>query len=169
MGYFGLYAAQFLDYSTLKIIHMFGIIVFLGNIIITGWWKTLADKTGDYRIIAFAQRQVTLTDWIFTLGGVVLVLLGGLGMVAHLNENVMDEIHSTKWLGWGYYLFLLSGVIWVVILIPLQIIQAKMARKFAKTGDIPERYWLYGKLWLYFGILAILIPLVNLYWMVFKP
>jgi uncharacterized membrane protein len=62
-----------------------------------------------------------------------------------------------------------SGVIWATILIPVQIMQAKMAHVFAGTGEIPPRYWLLGRIWLVFGILATLIPLANIYWMVVKP
>ena len=157
-----------LDYETLKMLHLFGVIIFMGNIIVTGWWKVMADRTGDFRIIAFAQRQVTLTDWVFTAGGVLVVLGGGFGMVFHMNADVMGEIGQTRWLWWGYHLFLLSGVIWVLVLIPCQVVQARMARRFAETGDIPERYWLYGRVWLWFGILATVIPAINLYWMVAK-
>ena len=56
-----------------------------------------------------------------------------------------------------------------MILIPVQIIQAKTASQFAKGGNITERYWTLGRLWIVFGTLATVIPLVNLYWMVFKP
>ncbi len=168
MDFSGTIIAKYMDYNSLKMLHLFGVIIFMGNIIITGWWKTMADKTGDYKTIAFAQRQVTLTDWIFTLGGIIIVLVAAFGMVAHTNDNVMAEIYSERWLWWGYHLFLLSGIIWIVILIPCQIIQARMAHKFAKTGEIPDRYWLYGKIWLVFGILATIIPLANIYWMVMK-
>jgi len=165
---FGELIAGYLQYDTLKILHLFGIICFMGNIIITGWWKVMADRTGDYRIIAFAQRQVTLTDWVFTFGGVLILLIAGFGMVYQMNVNIMQEIHAERWLWWGYYLFLASGVIWALILIPVQIIQARMAREFSQTGEIPPRYWFYGRIWLGFGILATVIPLANLYWMVTK-
>ncbi len=168
MDIFGTIIAKYMDYNSLKIMHLFGVIIFMGNIIITGWWKTMADKTGDYKTIAFAQRQVTLTDWVFTLGGVIILLVAAYGMVAHTNDNVMAEIYSERWLWWGFHLFVISGIIWVVILIPCQIIQARMARKFAKTGEIPDRYWFYGKVRLFFGILATIIPLANIYWMVMK-
>ena len=56
----------------------------------------------------------------------------------------------------------------VLILLPVQIVQARMARTFARTGEIPPRYWVYGRIWLWFGILATVIPLANLYWMVTK-
>ena len=168
MSTFGQLIAHYLDYQTLKILHLFGVIIFMGNIIITGWWKTMADRTGDARTIAFAQNQVTVTDWIFTFGGVLILLIAAFGMVYQMNSDIMAEIYSTNWLWWGYHLFLISGIIWVVVLLPMQTLQARMARKFAETGDIPDRYWLYGKIWLWFGILATLIPLANIYWMVVK-
>lgn len=168
MSLFAEIIAEYLEYPTLKILHLFGVILFMGNIIVTAWWKIMADRTRDPRIIAFAQRQVSLTDWVFTLGGVVLLAVAGFGMVFHLNENVMEEIHAERWLWWGYALFILSGVIWAGILIPMQIMQARMARVFAVTGEIPDRYWVCGKIWLVFGILATVVPLVNLYWMVIR-
>jgi len=152
-------------YLLLKSLHLLGVILFLGNIIITGWWKVMADRTRDKVVIAFAQRQVTLTDYIFTLGGAVLVLVTGLSNASTYGVDYL----SIKWLLWGYGLFVASGIIWVVILIPLQIKLAKLAHQFTEDEPIPELYWKLGRLWLVFGILATLLPLINLYWMVFKP
>ncbi|MFO1435668.1 MAG: DUF2269 family protein [Gammaproteobacteria bacterium] len=152
-------------YLALKSVHLLGVIVFIGNIIVTGWWKAMADRTGNPTIIGFAQRQVTVTDWIFTAGGVVLVAIGGIGN-ALLNH--MDYLHIS-WMTWGLWLFVISGVIWVSILIPVQVMQARIARGFEHGGVIPERYWRLNRLWYFFGIIATLIPLANLYFMVFKP
>ena len=63
-----------MSFEAFKVVHLFGVILFLGNIIVTGVWKVLADRTGEPRVIAYAQRLVTLTDWIFTAGGVALIL-----------------------------------------------------------------------------------------------
>jgi uncharacterized membrane protein len=152
-------------YLLLKSVHILGVVLFLGNIIITGWWKIMADRTKNKQIIAFAQRQVTLTDYVFTLGGVLLVLATGIG------NAILHELNylSIKWLAWGYWLFIASGVIWVAILLPIQIKQAKMAKQFSEQEPIPEQYWKLGNLWIIFGTLATLLPLANLYWMVFKP
>jgi uncharacterized membrane protein len=153
------------NYLLLKFIHLLGVVIFLGNIVVTGWWKFMADRTGDLKIIAFAQRQVTLTDFVFTAGGVVLVAIGGVGnaMLHH-----MDYLHI-KWMAWGYWQFIASGVIWVVVLIPVQIRQAKMARTFANGQSIPTSYWILARVWYIFGTLATLLPASNIYWMVFKP
>jgi len=152
-------------YLILKSLHILGAVIFLGNIIVTGWWKVMADRTKNPVIIAFAQRQVTLTDYVFTLGGVILIVATGIGNAVLHN---MDYL-SIRWLVWGYWLFIISGVIWVVVLIPVQIKQAKMAKQFSENGVIPDLYWRLGQIWLVFGILATILPLLNIYWMVFKP
>ena len=58
----------------------------------------MADRTKDKQIIAFAQRQVTITDYLFTFGGVLLILVTGIGN-AVIHE--MDFL-AIKWLAWGY-------------------------------------------------------------------
>lgn len=151
-------------YLWLKIVHIFGVVIFLGNIIVTGWWKNMADLTKNPQIIAYAQRQVTLTDYIFTGGGVLILLVAGM-----TNVYLHDMSYATKWLGHGMVIFLVSGVIWAAVLIPVQAKQAKMAREFAVSGVIPDSYWKLCTTWNLFGLLATLIPLANLYYMVFKP
>ena len=52
-------------YLFLKTIHLVGVVIFVGNIVVTAWWKVMADLTRDPKIVAFAQRQVTLTAYAF--------------------------------------------------------------------------------------------------------
>jgi len=151
-------------YLWLKVIHILGVVLFLGNIIVTGWWKNMADLTKNPQIIAYAQRQVTLTDYIFTAGGVVILLSAGMA-----NVYIHGMSYATKWLGHGMAIFLISGLIWATVLIPVQIKQAKMARAFALSNVIPDSYWRLCTIWNVFGLLATVIPLLNLYFMVFKP
>jgi uncharacterized membrane protein len=117
-------------YSVFKALHLFGVILFIGNIIVTALWKSLADRSGDARIIAFAQRLVTVTDFVFTTGGVVFLVIGAYGMIAVAG---LDPMHTT-WLLWGQGLLIASGIIWVVALIPTQIAQVRLARGFAGGG-----------------------------------
>lgn len=154
-----------MSYNAFKVIHLLGVIVFLGNIIVTGVWKVLADRTGEPRVIAFAQHLVTLTDWIFTAGGVLLILLGAYGMAFTAGLDLRGQ----TWLVWGQALFVASGLIWILVLIPTQIIQARQAHAFASSGAIPESYWRHGRRWIIWGTIATMIPLANLYFMVFKP
>ena len=64
-------------YLVLKSVHIFGVILLLGNLIVTAWWKLMANRTKNPSIIAFAQRQVTLTDFVFTAPGALLAILAG--------------------------------------------------------------------------------------------
>jgi uncharacterized membrane protein len=153
------------SYEAFKVVHLFGVVVFLGNIIVTALWKVMADRTGDPRIIAYAQRLVTLTDCIFTAGGVALILVGAYGMAAVAGL----DLRGTTWLVWGQALLVASGVIWVLILIPTQIAQARQAHAFAQGGAIPDSYWRHGRRWMIWGVIATVVPLANLYVMVFKP
>jgi uncharacterized membrane protein len=45
-------------YLLLKSLHILGVVLFLGNIIITGWWKAMADRTRNPVVIAFASIKL---------------------------------------------------------------------------------------------------------------
>lgn len=152
------------SYAAFKIVHLFGVVLFLGNIIVTGVWKALADRTGEPRVVAYAQRLVALTDWTFTAGGVVLILIGAYGMVHVAGLDLTDV-----WLLWGQGLLIASGLIWAFILIPIQIVQGRQARAFGADGFIPETYRRLSRQWLIWGAVATLLPLANLYVMIVKP
>ena len=150
-------------YLALKAAHVVGVVLFVGNIIVTGWWKVMADRTRDPAIIAFAQRQVTLTDWVFTLGGVGLLTAAGCG-----NALLHDIPLTTGWIAWGEALFIASGVVWVAVLVPVQSRLTRLARGFAPGKPIPEAYWRQERLWLVFGTIATLLPLAAIPVMVWK-
>lgn len=150
-------------YLALKSIHLLGVVLFIGNIIVTGWWKVMADRTRNPAVIAFAQRQVTATDWVFTLGGVCLVAVGGIG-----NALRSELPLTTGWTGLGNLLFIGSGVVWGAILIPVQIRQHRMALAFADHGQIPQDYWRLCRVWIFWGTVATLLPLAAIPVMVWK-
>jgi uncharacterized membrane protein len=95
-----------MTYLAFKVVHVLGVVLFLGNIVVTGVWKTLADRTGDPRTVAYAQHLVTLTDWVFTLGGLILILIGAYGMVWTGGLNPLGPL----WLIAGQGLFVASGI-----------------------------------------------------------
>ncbi|ALK09912.1 DUF2269 family protein [Blastochloris viridis] len=152
-------------YDALKSLHIVGVVLLLGNVTITAFWKAFADRTGDPAVIAFGQRLVTITDFVFTGSGGVIFLAGGFGAAW---AGGLDPF-APGWLLWGQVLFVVSGAIWVGILIPAQIRLSKAARCFAAGGSIPDSYWRDSRLWLTWGIIACL-PLVAAIWvMVAKP
>ena len=154
-----------MSYDFMKFLHIIGVVLLIGNVTITAFWKAFADRTGNVHIVAYAQHLVTLCDWIFTLGGIVMILIGGYGMAFVRGYRVFEN----TWLIWGQVFFLVSGLIWLFVLIPLQIRQGKQARVSSLSGSLPAAYWRDGRLWLTWGIIAT-VPLVGaIYVMIVKP
>ena len=153
-----------MSYQLLKSLHLLGVTLFLGNIIVTAVWKSLADHTRAPTVVAYAQRLVGITDVAFTAVGAALIAVTGPLMASHYG-SVLDM----TWLAWGYGLFIASGALWVLVLIPIQIKQARLARSFRHQPEVPAQYWRLARLWAVFGTIATLLPLANLYLMVFKP
>lgn len=153
-----------MSYQLLKSLHLLGVTLFLGNIIVTAAWKALADRTRRPAVIAYAQRLVGITDVAFTAVGAALIAVTGL-----LMAGGHAAVFSATWLTWGYGLFFASGALWVFVLIPIQLKQTHLARNFRYEAEVPEQYWRFARLWAVFGTIATLLPLANLYLMVFKP
>ena len=88
----------------------------MGNITVTAIWKYFADRTHSPEILSFAQKLVTYTDWSMTVWGVLLLMGGGYAMVFLVNWPL-----TQWWLLWSQILFVVAGLIWLFILVPIQI------------------------------------------------
>ena len=153
-----------LTYQVFKMLHILGVVLFLGNIITSPPPSGKRSPTRRPEVVAFSQRLIVATDIVLPLGGVVLILIGGFGMVRVAGL----DIASTPWLQHGLALFGISGLIWVLILIPIASWQLRMANDFASGGEIPERFWRLNRWWIIWGIVATVLPLLNIYVMVQK-
>ncbi len=142
-------------YDVFKTLHVIGVVLLIGNVTVTSFWKVMADRTGDAHVVANAQYIVTVSDWFFTAGGIALIVLGGFGAAWVVK---MDPF-GAPWLTQAEALFVVSGSVWLFVLIPLQIRQARLARAFALGGEIPPAYWRAARLWLIWGLIAT-VPLV---------
>ena len=63
--------------TTLKTIHILSACLFLGNVIVSGTWAALAERTRNHQIIQFSNRLVLITDFLFTLTGALGVIITG--------------------------------------------------------------------------------------------
>jgi uncharacterized membrane protein len=151
-------------YEFLKTIHVIGTVLLIGNVTVTAVWKVFADRTRNAPVIAFAQGLVTITDFGLTCSGIVLIMIGGYGAAYLTGQHPF----GTSWLILGQMLFAASGAIWVLILIPIQIRQARSVRAFTATGGVPEQYWQDCRRWLFWGIVATLPLVASVFVMVAK-
>ncbi|HET9252799.1 MAG TPA: DUF2269 family protein [Candidatus Eisenbacteria bacterium] len=154
-------------YLFLKLLHVFAVVLFLGNIIVGVFWKAIADKTRDPRVMAFAMDGIIRSDRFFTMPGVLLILIAGFG-AAGVGKLPMIR---TAWIFWSIVLFTISGIAFMGWLVPIQ----KKLRAVATAGaeDGSKMDWAaYGRLsaqWKMWGLVALITPLIALVLMVMKP
>lgn len=152
-------------YYAFKTCHYLGIILLAGNITVTAVWKVFADRNGDWRIVRFGQRLVTGTDFGLTIPGIVLTIVGGYGAAWMQDYPLFD----TAWLVWSQILFVVAGLIWLGILVPIQIRQARMVETWSGQSDLDDEYRRLSRRWITWGLIST-VPLCIVLWlMVAKP
>ncbi len=144
----------------LKTIHVLSACLFLGNVIVSGTWAALAERTRNHEIIRFSNKLVLITDMLFTLSGALGVIVTG-----HLMAERYGGSASHSWISWSYMLFGLSGLIWALVLLPIQLKQRQLLRQF---DHITSEYLRLSKVWQICGAVATALPLPILYLMITK-
>lgn len=146
--------------ENVKIVHVLSACLFLGNVVVSGTWAALAERTRNYDIIYFSNRLVLLTDLLFTLTGAILVVITGSMMAEHYGGA------STQgWISWSYLLFSTSGLIWAIVLVPIQLRQRILLRRHQ---SITPEYLRLSRIWQIAGAIATLVPLPIVYLMIAK-
>jgi uncharacterized membrane protein len=146
-------------YLIFKLVHVLAVIAFVGNITVGLFWKRFADDTKDQAIIAHTIDGIIRSDRIFTIPGVILVIIGGFGAAIVGRYPIL----STGWLLWGIILFVISGMAFG----PVARSQREMLAA-AKAGNW-DLYHQLSKSWDFWGSIALLTPLLAAAIMIVKP
>jgi len=150
-------------YQILVLIHVIAVIIFLGNITIAPFWKSHAEKSNDRLKVLLAWEGIIRADRFFTMPGVILLLLFGIGAAAH---NKYDFI-AYDWIFYSIILYLISGVVFMAKLIPLQKRIVALAKDESKFNW--DDYKKLTKQWDVWGSIATLAPWIVVILMVIKP
>jgi len=150
-----------LPYVWHKWLHIVGAVLFLGNIIVTGFWMLLAERRGNEASIRFAAIGVNWADVFFTAPGVILLLGNGL-----LLSQQWGGLYQMAWIRIALILFTLSGVVWVAALIPLQ---NRLAHWAEAPDALPASFFEALHRWYFWGLVATLLPLGSMVLIVVKP
>ena len=152
-------------YLFLKIIHILSVVLFLGNIITGLFWKAHADATGDPKLQAHAMAGIIRSDAWFTLPSVLAIIATGVMLAAQADLPLL----RTPWIAVSIVAFGLSGILFGMVLAPLQRKLLKAASE-ATPGEWPSRdYRRMSRGWEVVGLVAIALPLGALALMVLKP
>jgi uncharacterized membrane protein len=153
-------------YLWLKLIHILAVVMFLGNIVTGVFWHRHALATRDPRLIAHAMDGVIHSDRLFTVPGVVLIIASGVFAAIQGGFPIL----RTGWIAWTLLLFGISGLVFMLKLAPLQRRMLGHARSGAASGAFDDAgYHRLAKQWDFWGVVAIVTPLLGLALMVLKP
>lgn len=150
-------------YHVLQVVHVFAVILFMGNIITGLFWKFHADGTRNPIIVAHTMRGLIRADRWFTVPGVVVITVAG--FLAAIEAGL--PLLRTGWILWSIVAFSLSGVAFAWKVAPLQ-------RQLLLLSENPaELDWsayrsksLQWELW---GLFATFTPAAAVILMVWKP
>jgi len=148
----------------LLFLHVLGVVIFLGNIITAAFWKIRADIKGDPEFIHNTVKNVMLADFVFTLPGLILIIVSGILMAVQAGYSMS----GLNWLTLSLILFIFTGVLWLLILLPIQRNMIRHSAQSIEEGDISKTYRKASRYWAIFGIIATLLPVVILYFMIIK-
>ena len=127
---------------------------------VSSTWAALAERTRNYQIIAFSNRLVLITDLLFTLSGALLVVGTG-----SMFSQGYGGAAAQGWIAWSYGLFGISGLIWALLLVPIQLRQRSLLKR---DKAITAEYLKLSRIWQVAGTIATVVPLPILYLMITK-
>jgi uncharacterized membrane protein len=151
-------------YLAIKAIHVFAVVMFLGNITVGLFWKRYGDRTGNAAIMAHTVRGIILADRLITVPSILVIVVAGVAAAAAAGIPIL----ATGWIVWSLGLFILSGMAFM----PLSRVQRalyQVATTGLQTQDQKTRYDALSRQWDIWGSIALILPIVALILMVVKP
>ena len=153
-------------YIALKTLHVIAVILFIGNLVTGILWKIHGDQSTNPLIIRHTLAGLIRADRWFTVPGVVLILIGGIGAAIVGGLPIL----RTSWILWGIILFTISGIAYMGRIVPLQRQMLKVARSGVETGEFDwDRYRALSRSWNLWGTIALLTPALAMIGMIAKP
>ena len=143
----------------LRTVHVLAAILFLGNVIVTGVWSALFFRRRAEVEFRHAARAIVITDWLFTVGGAILLVATGVTIAIGRGYPIL----GTRWIRDAVIGLAISTCIWVIVLLPAQ---RALVRGEARDDATLSR--LYNR-WNGAGAIAVLPLLYSLWCMTYKP
>jgi len=104
------------DPGLLRVIHVAGAVLLLGNVTVTGFWAAYlyrARKLVPFRLVA---RAILWADLVFTLVGAAMLVISGILLIRARGYTLGE----TPWLRQGIWALAASTALWLIFLLPDQ-------------------------------------------------
>jgi uncharacterized membrane protein len=155
-----------MPYETWIFVHLAGVIVFFANFVAAFFWRARAERTGDPRLLAYAYRTLNAADAWLTTPSVAAILAGGVGAAVSVGLPIL----RTPWVFWSLVSFSLSGLVFVLRVLPLQRALADQAEDGVRTGRFDlQAHRRRARVWAFWAHVSFLAAAAAVPLMVFKP
>jgi uncharacterized membrane protein len=160
-----------LIYNIVKIIHVISASVLFGTGMGTAAYMLIAHYQPNLALRAKAYSQVVYADWLYTTPSAVIQAFSGLLMIylkgyfLHLSDY---QLHAW-WVQGSILAYVIAGLCWL----PVLYLQTKMKIMTyvasTQASSLPEKYFIYFKLWIFLGIIAFSCLCYVFYLMANRP
>ncbi len=103
-------------YLAMKLVHILSVIAFLGNITTGLFWHAHAARKRDATLLAHTMAGIIRSDRLFTTPSVILIAVSGVAAAVVGQIPIL----RTGWILWTLILFVISGAIFGMRVVPLQ-------------------------------------------------
>lgn len=154
-----------MDFIIWKFVHIFAVIIFLGNIATGFYWQYHGERQANHRTLLATFEGLHRSDQWITNPCIALIIISGLGM----GYSVGFELLLQGWILIAYVLMVSAGLAYALKLIPLhQKIISLLDRE-----EFNDSHWKeYRKMkqsWFVWAGAATIVPFVVFSLMYFKP
>lgn len=96
-------------------VHVVSVTLFFGNAVVGMMWELRSLKSGRKEVFLHTYGTVSWIDARFSSPLIILSVISGVTL-----SVILGDLWQIGWLSWGFVLFLLSGLFWVLSDIPTQ-------------------------------------------------
>jgi uncharacterized membrane protein len=139
-AWYGLPAAAPLPYTVHKLLHIVGVVIFMGNLVAGPLWLWLAYLQGDAALLKWAAVTLSEADVWLTTPGVQLTMWNGLWLAA-----AMGGVAGQPWLREAVVLVVIAAALSLGLVLPLQ--ERMVARAAAGDRDGTRRAMIGWSVW----------------------
>ena len=138
-------------YLTLKVLHIFGVVFFLGGLVAALHWKLGADRSGDAGFAARVHRRIRKMDAHLVGPGALVTFAAGYAMVRGFGSRIAERPFAL----WGLILMFTALAFWYFGMRRVGDQLAEEAEAAHANGEpLSKGYAGRSVLWLTFAFLA---------------
>jgi uncharacterized membrane protein len=125
------------EIAVLRVLHVAGAVLLLGNVTVTGVWAAYLYRARDRISFRLVARAILWTDLIFTVGGGTLLTVSGILLVLRRGYDVA----GSPWLVKGIGALVVATLLWLGVLLPDQLRMERAAGGDDETLRRVFRRW----------------------------